>query len=180
MSAASSRFQRRIFLINKPFQLRFSFYVVSWIAALSLVYPLLIRELYNWFFRYLSVDPHGPMIPAIAQARKEMMLWLAFLQVTFVVMTFLLSILLSHRIAGPLYKLAQAMNEVAHGKLPRITFRKADHFKELAAGFNRMAESIHDTTTAAETHIRKAMDRTTDEGARKELESALQTLKNLQ
>jgi hypothetical protein len=39
-------YKRSIILINKDFQFRFSFYVCSWLIALSFVYPLIIANVF--------------------------------------------------------------------------------------------------------------------------------------
>jgi hypothetical protein len=174
------QFRRRILLINKPFQFRFALYTVSWISALSIIYPLLIYQLYEWFHHYLSGDPKGPPIPAIQESREEIIFWLIMMQLFFMSMTFLLSLFLSHRIAGPVYKIGKAMHEARNGKMAPVFFRKADHFKELAAEYNLMVESIQDSVRAARVHIEKAMDQTTEVTIKKELEQSLATLKHLQ
>jgi len=174
------QFRRRILLINKPFQFRFALYVVSWISALSIIYPMLIYQLYEWFHRYISADPNGPPIPMIEESKHEIIFWLVMMQLFFMAMTFLLSLFLSHRIAGPVYKIGKAMHEARNGSMATIFFRKADHFKELAAEYNMMVESIQDSVRASRVHIEKAMALTSDPSAKKELEESLATLKHLQ
>ena len=47
------------------------------------------------------------------------------------------SIIISHRVAGPLFRLARHMKSTAQGEEPKeIQFRKKDHFKELADAYN--------------------------------------------
>lgn len=173
------QFRRRIVLINKPFQFRFALYVVSWISALSVIYPLLIFNLYEWFHRYLSADPNGPRIPFLEESRKDVILWLILMQGFFMAMTFLLSLFLSHRIAGPVYKIGKAMHDARNGNLEKITFRGSDHFKELATEYNHFIESIQDSATAAKAHIEKAQALVKDEAVKKELDDSLATLKHL-
>lgn len=73
----------------------------------------------------------------------QVILLLAALQVIFLAITFLISIFLSHRIAGPLYKLRKSLEEITKGNFDaRITFRKNDHFTELQDTFNEMAEQL--------------------------------------
>jgi sensor histidine kinase YesM len=172
-----AQYRRRILLINPPFQLRFSFYVISWICALSFIYPTLIYELYDSFYRYLAKDPNGPMLSILKENREDMIFWLVMMQVFFLSLTFFISVFLSHRIAGPIYKLSKALNDLRNGKLNKIYFRKFDHFKELAEEYNYAVESVRDTVSAAEVHIEKALQMTKDENVRKELESGLSSLK---
>lgn len=137
-------YKRSTFLINKRFQLRFAFFVCSWIFALSMVYPLIIYNIFEYFFHMLSAPVAQPISPEkVKQVESQVLMILGLLQLLFLVVTFLLSIFISHRIAGPLYKLRKAIEDVRKGNLDqRITFRKSDHFTELQDSFNEMVQSL--------------------------------------
>lgn len=54
-----------------------------------------------------------------------------------------LSLFLSHRIAGPLYRFEKSIEEINRGNLSfRIKLRKKDEAKELAEAMNRMIETL--------------------------------------
>lgn len=54
-----------------------------------------------------------------------------------------LSLFLSHRIAGPLYRFEKSIEEIIRGNLSfRIKLRKKDEAKELAESINRMIETL--------------------------------------
>lgn len=132
----------RNLLINKKFQLRFSFYVCTWILALSLVFPLIIYGLFDTFMMYAAMDPMGPTAESIRQMRSEVIWMLIIMEIVFIGITFIISIFISHRIAGPLHKLQKSMEEAAAGRLEqKISFRKHDYFPELASSFNRLLAS---------------------------------------
>lgn len=141
---AKKTYRRRIIIINKPFQVRFAFYVTTWIFALSIFYPLVIFNLYNTFAKYMSLDPAGPSAQVIAQTRNDVLLLLIGFSVLFVVITLVLSLYLSHRIAGPLYKLKKAMLDSTTGPLVnKIQFRDEDHFKDLAQSYNLLMDKVN-------------------------------------
>ncbi len=148
--------RRSIFLINRPFQLKFAFFVCSWLFALSLAYPLVIYNLFDLFFRYLSRDPNGPGLAALQSFRQEIIFLLAAFQVFFLVITFMISVFVSHRIAGPLYKLKNFFRQNGNGKLsPDLYFRKNDHFQDVAVEYNQMISKlraelrgVHETVAA--------------------------------
>src|SRR5688572_24283684 len=98
-------YRRSILLIHKNFQLRFSSYVCSWIILLSIVYPYLISNLFDYFLAHLVMDPRGPILSRIEQTRKEFIFLLILMEVLLVGLTFLVSLFISHRIAGPLDRL---------------------------------------------------------------------------
>lgn len=137
-------FYKRVrILINKRFQLKFAFFVCSWVFALSMIYPIIIYNLFEYFLK-LTNSPHPTLaIDSIRGVEKQVLLLLGFLQLLFLSITFILSIFLSHRIAGPLYRLRKSLEEVARGNFDqRITFRKADHFMELQDAFNDMIQHL--------------------------------------
>jgi sensor histidine kinase YesM len=171
-----SQLRRRILLINRPFQIRFAIYVCSWLFVLSVIYPLLVSQLYDWFFRYIAADPHGPMIPFLQKSRQDMLFWLTLMQVCFMLMTFLMSLFMSHRIAGPVYKLSKFLNGLRNGNLSRVGFRKNDHFQEIAEDYNHAVESIADQVSASKTHLERALTLASGEELRKEIEEAKKAL----
>ncbi|OFZ80576.1 MAG: hypothetical protein A2583_10295 [Bdellovibrionales bacterium RIFOXYD1_FULL_53_11] len=183
------RHKRSIFLINRPFQFKFTFFVCSWLFVLSLIYPLIIYNLFDFFMHYLGANPanaDNPGMNSLEGIRRDMIWLLAFLQAVFLIITALISFFLSHRIAGPLYKLNKFFKEGAGGKINEfIKFRKNDHFPELAEGYNAMMHTIKttlDSQTAsmdgATKHIQQAMQGV-DQGTRERLEKALAALKGV-
>ena len=167
--------------------MRYSFYVVSWICVLSLVYPMVIWELFERTIQLLSKMPNAPGLADLATTRSDVLSLLVFLQVVFVGLIFLISIFTSHRIAGPLYKMNKFMRESAGGLVHwKMSFRKNDHFKELAEAYNLLMEKFHQLLGAQSQAIHasvplieKALASTTGP-ARLELEQALQKLKGAQ
>ena len=174
-----AQYRRSIFLINKPFQFRFAIYVCSWLFALSFVYPLIIYSLFDFFVRYAAADPNGPPIQALMGTRHEIMILLVLLQVTFLFISFLISIFMSHRIAGPLHKLGQFFEQAKNGDLnAKLTFRERDHFKEIAIQFNEMTQAIRTREDTVIQDIERALPGATPDG-RAALEHALAHLRPL-
>ncbi len=139
------QYKRSIFIINKKFQLKFAFFVCTWIFALSMVYPIVIYNIFEFFLNNMQPGATAPTLtPERIKDVQNQIVWvLGALQILFMVITFIISIFLSHRIAGPLYKLRRAMDDVSKGNLDqRITFRKNDHFTELQDSFNDMVQTL--------------------------------------
>ena len=56
-----------------------------------------------------------------------------------------ITLFISHRIAGPLFRLGNTMQEVGEGKIPgRVNLRKKDEFKELADSVNMAINRIEE------------------------------------
>ena len=139
-------YKRANFLINKKFQLKFAFFVCSWIFALSMIYPIIIYNLFEYFLK-IAADPTthagGLSVERVKAIENQVLFLLGMLQLLFLAITFMLSIFLSHRIAGPLFKLKNSLQEITRGNFDlRITFRKNDHFMELQDTFNEMVQHL--------------------------------------
>lgn len=138
-------YKRSILLINRAFQLRFAFFSCLWLFALSVVYPLVIYSLFEFFLRYLARDPNGPPADFVLAMRKDVFFLLVGFHVIFVAVVFLVNIFVSHRIAGPLHKLKRHFAQVKTGHLQdKVVFRKKDHFPEVADEFNEMTAGLRE------------------------------------
>ena len=152
-------YRRSIFLINRPFQLRFSIYVCSWILALSFIYPMIVAYVFDYFVRYAALDPMGPSMKLLRETRSEVIWLLVLIQVTFLSASFLMSLFMSHRIAGPLYNLTQGFTALKEGQAGEtVRFRKKDHFKDLAIEYNEMITSLSATFSENITQLTTAID----------------------
>lgn len=168
--------RRRIFLVNKPFQFRLAFYVCSWLVALSFIYPWIIHNLFDYFVRYVSMDPMGPELAGLFQTRQEIVLLLVATQAGFLALTFLVSLFLAHRVAGPLHKLKLFFAKVRAGDMTEdLFFRQKDHFKDVAADYNDMMAGLRQRIDASAARVRQAAQKSSPE-VRAELEAALQLL----
>ena len=81
------------------------------------------------------------------------------------------SIFLTHKIAGPLYRLRQSCREIGSGNLAaRLQFRKFDETQEVARDFNQMAASL-DATIAT---LKRITDTLPQDAKALELKKALE------
>jgi methyl-accepting chemotaxis protein len=138
------RHKRRNFLVNPRFQLRFAFFISSWVIGLSLMFPMLLNEAFSIITELVIRDPRGPEVAQVLAAKQDLFRNLYLFESAFVLVVFFLGVFLSHRIAGPLYKLDQYMREAAKtGNLkPMLRFRSGDHFLELAESYNEMVAAV--------------------------------------
>lgn len=136
--------KRRNFLINPRFQFRFAFVMASWVIGLSLAFPLVLSEALTAITDLLVRDPRGPEVAQILAAKQEILRALVIFEVLSVLVIFVLGVFLSHRIAGPLYKLNMYLRESARtGRLkPNLQFRSGDNFQELAQSYNEMVAAV--------------------------------------
>jgi len=153
--------QRKILqnlIINKPFQLRFAIYVCTGVISLSFVYPVLLSALMDAFIRYAEHDPMGPELSFLLRTRREAMLLLVWFEVLMLAITLLISFFMSHRIAGPLYKLRLFFERTANGDFSQeLRFREKDHFKDLAEDYNKMTAKLKARQTRIDDAITTAI-----------------------
>jgi signal transduction histidine kinase len=88
----------------------------------------------------LAKDLHGLGIDVLKSSISIRMIILSF-SLILVFTTF--SIFLSHKIAGPIYKIKTVIDKMASGSMPsKVFLRKNDEFKELADSVNNLIEYL--------------------------------------
>jgi methyl-accepting chemotaxis protein len=137
-------FKRRRFLINPRFQYRFAFYLCTWVLAVAAIFPVLLNQTFTLLTQQLISSPGGPEVAYILEARTELMKGIYQLVAVFMVAIAGISIFISHRIVGPLYKLNEYFKEAARTGVLKsgLRFRATDHFSELAENYNAMVEAV--------------------------------------
>jgi methyl-accepting chemotaxis protein len=132
--------KRKVFLINPRFQLSF----MAWMVGISFVVIATFYAANWWFFRKfweqgqaLGLPPDHVFFEFLRDQRHEMdWIFVGTAAVAFVAVC-LIGLVLSHRVAGPLYRLHKHMKDVADGKTTEeVRFRTKDHFLELSDAFN--------------------------------------------
>ncbi|MDR3607560.1 MAG: methyl-accepting chemotaxis protein [Oligoflexia bacterium] len=179
-------YRRKTIIINKRFQFRFAVYVCGWIAAICFVYPLITENLFDYFIRYAASDPMGPELVSLIKTKKEILNLIFLTEAAFIAMTFVICIYMSHRIAGPIYKLGRALRAYGDGSWKgTLTFRNKDWFTELADDFNFMQKSALERTQKESESVKSAISRIesavklASPDVRQELERALVSLRSV-
>ncbi len=139
-------YKRRIILIDKPFQIKISLLSVIFVLVTTLPYMLSIKELI--FFTAKILQPNS--IEALAEMKNSIIVLLASWQIMTCGLVFLFFIFLTHKIAGPIYKIKKELQTFrkTHIYTP-IILRKGDYFSELSEILNgllsqgTLTERIH-------------------------------------
>lgn len=134
-------YKRKKYLVKRGLQLRYigailaTVFFIAAICAFTTYYNLLIilgEKLAN-------VYPQGRLIVTLRSA-SLVILYRVILLIPFVA---LIGLLLSHRIAGPIFRMEKVLKEVGEGKLDvNIKLRKRDELKDLAEVINDMAAKL--------------------------------------
>lgn len=84
-------------------------------------------------------------VQLIADKKIDLVKFLAFWQIGFTFIIFCACILVSHKVAGPIYKLRKFLQSIRNNNsLGRLHFREGDYFPELADDYNQAVEHIQD------------------------------------
>ena len=131
-------YKRNIFIINPKFQYKFSFIICTFALLTTLIYPFIILDLFD---KIIQMRPEESALHL--QSRNELIGILAIIELIFLGFLFIFSIFLSHKIAGPMYKLRRHLEEIREGgEVKPIHFRKGDNFQEIADEVNRTLETL--------------------------------------
>ncbi len=143
----ASTFRRKKYLIDRGIQFRFARFVILFVFMSSLLTGLTI--FFTTFMmlgeKLAAVYPQGRLIEIFRSV------YLAFFIDMLVVapIIFVGSIVFSHRIAGPLPKIYQALKHIGNGNFEQhLVLRKHDELKELASTINEMALNLKNREAA--------------------------------
>lgn len=80
---------------------------------------------------------------SLEESKVELVTLLALYQVLLVGIIFIISIFLTHKIAGPMYKVMNYFQSIRNGNPPKnIAFRNGDYFPEVATEINRLFDHL--------------------------------------
>src|SRR5437868_1359387 len=133
--------RRKQYFVERGLQLRFAR------AALFFVMTCCILTAFVVFYTTF-VALSDKLVGIYPQARLSGILRSAYTNVLLGLLVvapvvFYAAIVFSHRVAGPLPKITQALRDIGTGKFDtRLTLRKKDELKELAEAINAMAAQL--------------------------------------
>lgn len=134
------RFRTRYF-IHKGLQLRF---LGSILAIMIIIMAVVSSTLYFSVFKIMkdhlaSVYPTVELLAIVNMANRVLLRNVLIL----IPLVAAAAIFLSHKIAGPAYRIRKTIDQITKGDLDRpITLRKNDEFKEVAEALNEMMSNL--------------------------------------
>ncbi|MBR3632073.1 MAG: hypothetical protein IKN49_03300 [Elusimicrobiaceae bacterium] len=132
------QFKRRTIFIKKKLQLRYmALILISVLAGLLIMAYEMVFTLHDIFDHYpVLLQPLYDHFPSIAYSFVYKIL-------VYIVFVVLISAILSHKMAGPVYRFEQTCKEIAKGDLSkRVHLRKGDQLMELQDEFNHMMDYL--------------------------------------
>ncbi len=140
MTQSKTSFQRRTIFIKKGLQLRYMLLItVSVLCGLAIMTLELTATLNDLFDAYpVLVQPiYDEFIPIISSFFYKIAIYVLFV--------IIISAILSHKMAGPVYRFEQTCKAIAKGDFSqRVHLRKGDRLQELQEEFNKMMDVVED------------------------------------
>ncbi|MBF0498634.1 MAG: methyl-accepting chemotaxis protein [Candidatus Riflebacteria bacterium] len=145
--------QRKNYFIAKGMQSKFAGTILLLVFLIAVITACNIYVLGSFFLNTKATMSEGQSVESMLQLFFSD-LWprLLLLILVNVIIVFIVSIMYSHQIAGPAYKLEKSIQRIAAGDLTfEIHLRKNDNLKELAIAINGMLAKFRDTIASART-----------------------------
>lgn len=138
-------FYRRQYLIDKKLQFRIAMAMVLEVALITLVLSLIllyVNDYYLGLITYFIGTSEAQQIALSDISRGIKWFVIGGVSVSSVIFA-MIGIFVSHKIAGPIYRLKKSMLQVRNGVYNHeIRFRKDDQLHDMAGVFNEMSMSL--------------------------------------
>jgi len=145
-------FRRKQFLINKAFQIKYTVIIAVIGIVIAVLWGTLFykasKENSQQMLMLVQVDPNLSSMTDIikdklASEDNKIMLYLVAFVIAIFLSLVIWGILITHRIAGPIFIISRYVDSITDGKIPETRpLRKKDELKEFFEKFNKMLESL--------------------------------------
>ena len=133
---ARQKVVRKRYIVKKGFQLRFMVIIITAMVLIAIVTGL---SIYTAVMQTLVNQFHGENLAMIQHAITYKLLIRSLLLIFAIA---IISVFISHRVAGPIYKFERIIKDIALGKdVKEFKLRKRDEFYELALAINNLIKT---------------------------------------
>jgi len=136
-----SKIRRKKYIIAARFQIRYILYILLflYIGAAIAGYTVYYSTWTTLGEKLASVYPRGRLVYIFRQSNITLLFRLLLVSPVFVV----IGVILSHRIAGPIYRIGKYIESLMSGDYSRgLELRKNDEFKVLAAKMTKLCKKL--------------------------------------
>ncbi|MFH2068243.1 MAG: hypothetical protein ABII89_02100 [Candidatus Omnitrophota bacterium] len=149
---------RRRYLVNRPLQMAYSGFIV-WAIGVGMIIAWLVTYYTIWSL-ILDQISRETQLPQILHNVNSRLFWtLAIPGLVLLLIMAWLQIFLSHRIAGPAYRLRKTMAEITRGLWPEnIQVRNHDFLKDIIKDFNLLLSFEKDRYLQLAAQIKEASE----------------------
>lgn len=148
----AQQFQRNTIIVKKHLQYRYMALIFTSVLAAFLIVGL------DLMWTVSKVVNEHPMMQPLLENMFSMAPLFMIKIVMYMVIVLILSAVVSHRMAGPIYKFEKSCAAVAAGELThRVYLRKGDQLIDLQEHFNVMLGALNETVSVLEDFKRTAV-----------------------
>ena len=155
----SAKWRRRRLLIQRWFQIRYISIILGFMLFIALVsgYTVYVTTWVMLGEKLAAVYPQGLLLEIVKKVNLVLFLRLLILT-PFVIFA---GLVLSNRIAGPIYRIKKHLKLVASGNYDMpLRLRKKDELKDLADGVNKMVSVLKRAREEKNKAIDEALNKT--------------------
>ena len=139
---AQHNYKRKIFIVNKKYQYRYLFIIIStMLISVASVYFTTFYVIWNKVIDEFFYVPEAAkkLAGIFVQTSQLLVIPIVLLAAIFTAV----GIILSHKVAGPIFRVERVAQELSKGNLDiKVKFRKGDELHELADSLNSMIDGI--------------------------------------
>jgi len=138
-AAAPAQFQRKTIMIKKRLQYHYMALILASVLLAFIVFGL------EALWTVSKVVNENPYLMPLLDIIKEMAPLFAVKIAIYMVIVVIVSAVISHRMAGPIFKFEKSCATVAEGDLAhRVYLRKGDQLTDLQDSFNEMTGAVNE------------------------------------
>lgn len=127
-TAAGRTNQRRVYLVDRAFQLKYTALLMGAGLLVALVFGLWIWQAHQQTTELVSVDP--ALRPVLEASDRQLLYVFVGIAALMAAALGLLGLMVTHRVAGPMFVMGHYMSVLAQGRFPRMrTLRRRDELK---------------------------------------------------
>lgn len=162
------KIRRKRYVIAARFQVRYILFILVflYLGAAIAGYTVYYSTWTTLGEKLASVYPRGRLIYIFKQSNITLLIRLLLVSPLFVV----IGVMLSHRIAGPIYRIGKYVEALMSGDYSRgLTLRKNDEFKVLARKMTRLCKKLKDADVERERIALELQELLKEKGVRAEV-----------
>lgn len=154
----TARPKRRVYLVDRRFQLKYTLVLAGAGLVVALVFGLWIWQAHRQSLEMAVTDP---TLRAVLEAGDRQLLFVFVgIAVTMSAALGLVGLILTHHVAGPIYVMSHYLSALAQGRYPRMRpLRRGDELKDFFQMFQRAVAVMRERevrhAAAAEDAIRR-------------------------
>jgi len=145
-------FRRKQFLINRAFQIKYTVIIAIIGIIIAVLWGTLFykasKENSQQMLMLVQMDPNLSSMSDIIKDKlatedSKIMIYLIAFVIAIFLSLVIWGILITHRIAGPIFIISRYVDSIADGKIPETRpLRKKDELKEFFDKFSRMLDAL--------------------------------------